>query len=52
MLWTVIAFERFCDRVLAVLYTTMAEPRQRGVIPFARKDRIQNLEAADSRDVV
>src|ERR1035438_8371079 len=52
MLWAVIAFERFCDRVLAVLYTAMAEPRQGERISFARKDRIQNLEATDSRDVV
>src|SRR5271156_67487 len=52
MLWTVISFERFCDRVLAVLHTTMAEPRQGQRISFARKDRIQNLEATNSRDVV
>src|SRR5450631_2992249 len=52
MLGTVIAFERFCDRVLAVLYTAVAEPRQGEGISFARKNRIQNLEATDSRDVV
>src|ERR1700732_222458 len=52
MLRAVIAFERFCDRVLAVLHTTMAEPRQGQGISFARKDRIQYFEAAGSRDVV
>src|SRR5664279_3119144 len=52
MLWTVIAFERFCDSVLAVFHTTMAEPRQRQGISFAGQDRIQNLETTDSRDVV
>jgi hypothetical protein len=30
----------------------MAEPRQRQGVSFARKDRIQNLEATDSGDVV
>src|SRR5271165_1489748 len=52
MLWTVIAFERFCDHVLAVLHATMAQPRQGQGVSFARKDRIQNFEATDSRDVV
>src|SRR5271170_2390699 len=52
MLWAVIAFERFRDGVLAVLHPTMAEPRQGQGISFARKDRIQDLEATDSCDVV
>src|ERR1700681_3067821 len=52
MLWTVIAFERFCDSVLAVLDSAMAEPHQGQGISFTRKDRIQDLEATDSRDVV
>src|ERR1700722_17068249 len=52
MLWTVIAFERFRDRVLAVLHTTMAESSQGQRISFACKDLIQDLETDHSSDVV
>src|ERR1700682_1172003 len=52
MLWAVITFERFRDRVLAVLHTTMAEPRQGQGLSFARKNRFQDVEGTDSCDVV
>src|ERR1700722_4363148 len=47
-----VTFERFRDRILAVLHTAMAESSQRQGISFARKDRIQDLETAHSGDVV
>src|SRR5580700_993716 len=52
MLWTVVALEGFCDSVLAVLHATMAESCQSQRISFAHRDRIQDLEATDSSDVV
>src|SRR5215475_448605 len=52
VLWAIVAFERFRDRILAALHPGMTESRQGHGVSLALQDGVKDSESTESGDVV